>query len=153
MSGKNGSVILFLRNLPDNVTNKRLKQFVQQELKRAGVRGLPLRSPCSNCSILRITDPARGTEEYHGLLEIQPSRIAMQAMEVLNGKRIAGKPVEVRRYRHRSPWGGHGNAQDIAIMPPQDAHPLGERRRDNLKIELVDETPCAESVVGIPALN
>ena len=140
--GQTGSVALFLRDLPPDTSRKDLLAFVRDALRAAGVRGMPLISLCSNCQIMRITDPAAGTVEYHGLIEIQPARIVIQAIEVLNGRELKGRPIEVRRYRHRSTWGEHRlrhwghNGTDGLV-----ARPLVERRRENLKIDLVDATP------------
>lgn len=147
MGGKNGSVMLFVRNLPYSVSRRDLKQFIQRELRVAGIRGLPLMSTCTSCNILRITDPATGTREYHGLVEMQPARIALQAISVLNGKEIAGTPIEVRRYRHRSAWGERRSRQYGESAATQVAH---ERRRPNLKIELVDATPSLQIMDRAP---
>jgi len=150
MGGKNGSVLLFVRNLPCNVSRRDLRQFIQGELKRAGIRGLPLMSTCTNCSILKITDPATGSQEYHGLVEMQPARIALQAISILNGREIRGTPMEVRRYRHRSAWGQHGNRR---YPGPSAIRTIPDRRRPSLKIELVDSTPSIEVVNRTPVLT
>lgn len=157
MGGKNGSVMLFLRNLPPNVSRRDLKTFVVAGLRQAGVRGSPLLQMCANCSILRIFDPAQGTTEYHGLVEVQPARIAIQAIDILNGQALGGTPIEVRRYRQRSPWGqrrqrrpaqGGGEGSGAVV-----AEPLRERRRPNLKIDLVDATPGLGEATALPVLS
>jgi RNA recognition motif-containing protein len=150
MSGKNGSIMLFVRNLPTSVTRRDLRQFIQRELKQAGIRGLPLMSTCTSCCILQITDPATGSREYHGLVEMQPARIALQAIAILNGKEIAGTPMEVRRYRHRSTWGMYNGC---LLGQSSEADAIHERRRPNLRIELVDATPSVEVVDGEPVLT
>ena len=153
MRGKSGSVVLFLRNLPADFSRKDLKAFVQSGLKEAGIRVTPLRNPCSNYTVLRITDRSTGAQEYHGLVEIAPANIAIQAMEVLNGKSIAGKPVEVRRYRHRSPWGGQRSRASGDEASQKDVRIKIEGRRQNITIELVDEEPstaAAERVTALP---
>jgi hypothetical protein len=153
MGGKNGSVMLFLRNLPPNVSRRDLKAFVVTQLHQAGIRGTPLRHLCANCSILRIVDPDLDTVEYHGLIEVQPARIAMRAIQVLNGKRLRDTPIEVRRYRHRSPWGERRNRADYQDGATVVAEPLRERRRPNLKIDLVDSTPATAELLDEPALG
>jgi hypothetical protein len=148
MSGKTGTVCLFVRALPSGLSRRDLKTFVTGRLKDAGIRGSLLLNVCSNCSILKITDRDTGREEFHGLVEIQPARIAVQAIEALNGALLGGQRVEVRRYRHRSPWGEHrarrGESEGAAIRP------LLERRRPNLKIELVEQTPALSERHGQP---
>jgi hypothetical protein len=153
MGGKNGSIMLFLRNLPPNVSRRDLKTFVLAELRKAGVRGNPLLHLCANCSILRIVDPDRDTVEFHGLVEVQPARIAMQAIDVLNGKCLGGTPIEVRRYRQRSPWGERRQRAESQDDTTVVAEPLRERRRPNLKIDLVDSTPPVDGFSQLPVAS
>jgi hypothetical protein len=150
MRGKSGTVVLFLSHLPPNTNCRDIKAFMQAELRKSGVRGLPFFNLCTNCSILRITDPAAGTTEYHGLVEVRPALIALRAIEVLNGKELNGAPIAVRRYRHRSTWGEHRHRSDPARGGDLVAAPLVERRRANLRIELVEATPAAALHPDLP---
>lgn len=139
MNGKTGSVVLFLRNLPIDFSRRALREFVESELNQAGIRVTVFRNPCCNYSILRITDRSSGTQEYHGLVEIRPARRAMQAIRILNGKLVGGKPIEVRRYRHRSPLNtAFGMAQGRVLQEDGIPSPMESRRR-NIKIELLEE--------------
>lgn len=134
MLGKRGSVMLFLSRLPHGVTRKELKAFVQSALH--GDTRLPFARTTAvcNCSILRITDPTNGSSELHGLVEVQPAKAAMQAIEELNGKELKGTPIEVRRYHHRSPL----RDRRTPGAPVQEAEKrAGERRRKDLRIELI----------------
>jgi hypothetical protein len=143
-SGKSGSIALFLRNLPPNTNCKAIKTFVQTELHKAGVRSLPFFSPCTNCSILCITDLDARTIEYHGLVEVRPAALAIQAIAILNGKELHGTPIEVRRYRHRFSWSEHRHRSDSARGGNLVARLLTEHRRANLRIALVQATPPAD---------
>ncbi len=146
MNGKTGSVLLFLRNLPIDFSRHDLRDFVESELNQAGIRVTAFRNPCSNYSILRITERSSGVQEYHGLVEIRPARTAMRAIEILNGKLIGGKPVEVRRYRHRSPLNTtFGRAQGRVLLKDGVPTPMESRRR-NIKIELLEE----DGTLGAP---
>jgi hypothetical protein len=126
--------MIFLRKLPEGVTKKELKNFIKTTVKELDSRPFSLKTAVCNCSILCISDPESGTREYHGLVEVQPATAAMRAIEALNGKRLRGQPVEVRRYRHRSP-----------LRDPREGllgYALGEswggdRRRQNVKIDLI----------------
>ena len=88
--------------------------FVRKQLQLAGVRGIPLFDLCTNCNILRITDRATGSVEYHGLVEVRPARIALQAIQILNGQEFGGRAIAVRRYRHRTIWGESRHRSDPA---------------------------------------
>lgn len=148
MGGKSGSLALILHDLPPGISRKDLRAFVCNALREAGIRTLPLVGRCSNCGIMRIVDLAAGTTEYHGLIEVRPMCIAMQAIQILNGKSLHGHPLQVRRYRHRSPWGEHRARQQAAggsgtIV----ARALVERRREHLRIDLVEATPSLPALV------
>lgn len=134
MLGKRGSVMLFLRKIPEGVTRKELKAFIQRTVKEFDNRPFSLKTAVCNCSIVSITDPGDGSREYHGLVEVQPAKAAMQAIAALNGKRLRGHPVEVRRYRHRSPL---RDPRDGLIGYALGTNEDAERRRRNLKIDLV----------------
>ncbi len=150
MGGQSGTITLFLRNLPPNTSRKDLKTFVHDELREAKVSGLPLFSLCTNCTILCITDRATGTVAYHGLVEVKPARIGLRAIQVLNGRELHGTPIEVHRYRHRSAWGEHRQRSEDGGSGQVVARPLMERRRANLKIDLVESTPSAQPLGATP---
>ena len=153
MRGNSVTVALFLSPIPPNTSRRDIKSFVQQELARAGVCGLPLFNLCTNCRILCITDLTAGTIEYNALVEVRPARIAMQAIQILNGKDLNGSPLKVRRYRHRSSWGEHRHRSDPIRGGALVAQPLVERRRANLRIDLVQATPAIEAYGDSPLLS
>ena len=135
MLGKRGSVLLFLRGLPQELTRKELRGFVQAAVR--GVRDRPtlLKATVGNCSIVRITDPANGVSELHGLVEVQPAAAGMRAIEHLNGNTLKGVAVEVRRYHPRSLLRDRRQGeQDSADADSRRR----ERRRSDLKIELIN---------------
>ena len=105
MSGKNGTVALFLSPLPANTRRRDLLSFVRKQLHLAGLRGLPLFDLCTNCTSygFPIAPPVRWS--ITGLVEVRPARIAMQAIRILQGQELNGVAIEVRRYRHRTMWG------------------------------------------------
>ncbi len=123
MSGKSGSIVLFLRHLPCDVSRRELKEFVHVHLRRAGVRGTLLLQLCSHCSILRVTDLSRGSEEYHGLVEIQPAGLALQAIDILNGKQFAGS-----RSRCADTGTGRPGGSTVRVGPGRNPAPRTCRR-------------------------
>ena len=134
MLGKRGSVMLFLRRIPEGVTRKELKRFLRSRVEGLGSRPFSLRAAVCDCSILCIIDPESGAREYHGLVEVQPAQAAMRAIEALNGKPLRGRPIEVHRYRHRSPL---RDQRQAAATGAPDTGTDADRRRRNLKIDLV----------------
>lgn len=135
MLGKRGSVMLFLKGLPDQITRRELKAFVQGALKDSGRRLLTSKPTVCNCAILRITDPERGNSELHGLVEVQPAKAAMLAIEELDDTELKGARIGVRRYQHRSPLRDRRKSPSNVDGPDSRQD---ERRRKNLRIELVD---------------
>jgi hypothetical protein len=126
--------MLFLRGLPEDLTRRELKMFVQCAIKGADSRMFAFGAVVSNHDIVRITDPVKGTTEYHGLVEIQPAKAAIRAIEWLNGRELKGRTIEARRYYNRSllrdrfkNWGSRNTARETRH----------ERRRSELRIELV----------------
>lgn len=140
--GKRGSVMLFLRGLPQDLTSRELKSYVQAAVRDPNPRAFAFTAAVGNCSILRLTDRTTGASELHGLVEVQPAMAAMRAIEELNGKELKGVAIEVRRYHHRSllrdrrqdqvPFGNADTVEDADNRRQ-------ERRRRNLKIELVGD--------------
>lgn len=55
-----------------------------------------------NCRILRISSPLKQTTEYHGLVSITPYREALRIAKRLEGRMLAGKQLEIRRWHERS---------------------------------------------------
>lgn len=150
MLGKRCSVLLFLRHIPTGVTRKELKSFVRKAVKEIDHRPFTTRTTVGNCSILCITDPERGTREYHGLVEVQPAPAAMQAIEILNCKLLRGRPIEAHRYRHRSPMQASQLGCDDGLIL---ATVRAERRRTNIKIDLVPKSGIDVSKPSRPATD
>lgn len=156
MSGKFGSIMLFFRDLPPDVSRRDLRMFVSSGLRESGVRGNPLVQVCGNCSILRVFDPATRATEYHGFVEVKPARVAMMAIGILNGRPLRGTPVEVRRYRQRSPLnerraaGSHLPSRGELELAGQIRR---DRRRPNLQIDLVETTPALHETAQLTVLS
>lgn len=141
--GKRGSVLLFLRGLPHDLTCRELKSFVQAAVRDPNPRAFTVTAAVCDCSILRLTDRTTGISELHGLVEVQPAKAAIRAIEELNGRELKGVVIEVRRYHHRSllrerrqdqaPFanGNGGEGSETTDNRQQ------ERRRRNLKIDLI----------------
>jgi hypothetical protein len=135
---KCGSLVVFLSDLPAQLTVRDLKDLIREEIRSAPPRRLHLGTRICECSILRITDLNRGTVEYHGLVEIRPPRLAIQVIDRLDGKLLGGQRISVRRYRQRSPLGHTGPGTAAGTEGDDVAPDLVERRRTNLRIELAD---------------
>lgn len=156
MRGKRSTVVLFIRGLPSDVSNKELKTFIRKTLKESGLRSQTIFSESvGDCNILRITDPQTGQIEFHGLIEIRPAVLAMRAIDVLNETKFRESPLETRRYRQRSPL-ERGDGQG-AVSNPSTAGPENpqkeEQRRAALKIDLVESDVPGLSPLAVFSAN
>jgi hypothetical protein len=102
MVGKAGSMLLCIGNLPARVTRRNLRAFVQNLIDGIDSRGLRLGSGITECSILRLTEPANGSVVYMGLVGVQPQRLGLRLIEQLRETPMKGARLDVRRYRHAS---------------------------------------------------
>ena len=149
MLGKRGSVMLFLRRLPNGVTKKELKDLVRRSVKEIGGRSFAAKKSVGICTIMCISDIERGTREFHGLVQVRPAAAAMLAIEALNRKMLKGRLVEVHRYRYRYPIQAN-NLGDASCVP---GGAQVERRRRNIKLDLVTISGNATSESSWPATN
>lgn len=134
MLGKRGSMMIFLRGLPDGLTRKELKSFILRAVKPPHMRSFFLKAAVTSCTILRITDHSNGATEHHGLVEIQPAKAAIRAIDELNGKTLKGSTIEVRRYHHRTPL---RDRRRNRIKRDHPDNRQEDRRRRHIKIDLV----------------
>jgi len=102
MHGKRGSILLCLANLPEQVTCKEIRFFVQKAVDNIAGSRLLRAHTVSQCSILRLTDIRSGRTSHQGLIGIQPAKMALQAIPVLEQIPFRGAQLQVRRYRHSS---------------------------------------------------
>jgi hypothetical protein len=129
MGRNNGSFLLFLPALPTQATRKAVKAFVREGLSDVGYRGVTLATAVSRCALIRVTDPANGRSELHGIVRIRPAKLAMHAIDALQGRTMFGVPIQVRRYVQRS---------QLGFGSDERALPRSDRRRQGLKLELIE---------------
>jgi hypothetical protein len=82
MLGKRSSIMIFIRDLPANLTPKELKAFVLAGVRAAPAGSSAIKGTIASCTILRMSDPKSGSEEYHGPVEVQPAKAAIHAISV-----------------------------------------------------------------------
>jgi hypothetical protein len=114
-------------NIPASTSLRDLVGFAQ-----SGVRPLLpfMRKPqIISYEILDITDKARVSNEFHGLVTYATPVDADKAVKSLNGKKLAGKKIAVRHFVHRSPGDKRVNAKAQGFNRPEN------QRREGLVIE------------------
>jgi len=150
MYGKRGSMLLCLGNLPPQVTRKDLKGFVREVVaKVAGSRSPRISPRVPQCSILRVTNTATGQVMHQCLIAIQPAKVALEAMPILQQTPFRGSKLEVRRYSHCSFQ--MGNVHGIANIG--DLLGLGTPAvagRPSFKLDLVSTTGASAKTGARP---
>lgn len=138
---------LLLRQIPRGTTCREMGKFVGKGLQPSWMF-FPLQS-CSilkRCEILQIFNPETHTTEYHGLVQIDSSNAALPVIKRLNGHKLQGAPIEVRKYIRRSSYRDrrrvfpeHGEQQELRRQ---------DRRRDKLRSRVL-HAPEVERVLCI----
>ncbi|MCB1759970.1 MAG: RNA-binding protein [Gammaproteobacteria bacterium] len=89
------------------------------------------------CGILRLSDPATRSLECHGLVFIQPVKCAIAAIDELNGRKLNGNVVDVRRYYERSAERDRRNHFALSEPPRNGERRRRDRRRHELRMETI----------------
>ncbi|MCP3870159.1 MAG: RNA-binding protein [Gammaproteobacteria bacterium] len=141
-------MIIFIRGIPENVTQKDLCDFVTAGLQH--VWGMPLfnKGKVDKCDILRIKNLDTDQIEYHGLAFVENDETANALIKHIDGALLSGKEVEVRNYCLRSPERDHRVhhplTQSLAIIDRRRR----DRRRPNLLVETLYRTQPASLMAG-----
>ena len=128
--------MLFVKGLPESITHRELKAQFKHLTGPRWRSYLAGNGSIGVCDIVRVTNHDTSEVEFHGLVEIQPAKLALRAIRELHGSAIRGHTIEVRRYHQRSPLRG----KYMYDAEPAAVDNLDERRRENLGIELIAST-------------
>ena len=115
-----------------------LRKFV-----RKGISNRWFFIPSSNrgnikkCGILRVTNPETKTMECHGLVLIQPIKTALSTIQQLDGAKLNGTTVGVRRYIQRSSERDRRNHFIIPSLSQNGERRRQDRRRTGFRFERI----------------
>ncbi|HEB95735.1 MAG TPA: RNA-binding protein [Sedimenticola thiotaurini] len=130
-------MLVFIREIPESVTRQDLRHFVGEAFRSPWNRLFGRKGEIRELDILKITDEETQTVEYHGLVDIEPSKSAMLAIRRLNKSRLLGRSVDVRRYWIRSTYrdrrGQPQGAEELSLPERR----MRDRRRPRLREERV----------------
>ncbi|MEN8166753.1 MAG: hypothetical protein ABFR65_04645 [Pseudomonadota bacterium] len=96
-------MLIFIRLLPESVSQSNLREFVDQALSPPWWRLFSLQSSIHSTEIRKLTNGETYSIEYHGIVGIEPAMGAATAVRRLHRTLLKGKRVEVRKYYQRSP--------------------------------------------------
>lgn len=125
-------MILFVRDVPKNLSRKELKRAVQEALKpriRLPFRDVPA---VTKAQFLLIHDRDTGGTERHGLVMVQSGRKDEAALGKFRRVRLKDRVCTVRPYVKRK------GEQEPQFDTPQKSlnRQTGDRRRPNLEAEI-----------------
>jgi len=138
---------LLLRQIPKGATCKELGKFVGKGLKPSWML-FPLQSSSilKRCEILQIFNPEKKTTEYHGLVQIDSGKASTQLIKRLNGRKLLGTLIEVRKYIRRSSI--RDRRLILSEREGQQEFRWQDRRRDGLRSRVL-HAPEVERVLCI----
>ena len=116
---------LIFCNIQASTSIEELLDFAEAHLK-AGL-GRFRNAGISNCEIMEITDLDSLEVSCFGLMTFEDPAKGERAIRILNGKKLLGRPVKVREYKHRTPGDRRVNKDTQGLNRPV------ERRRKNLQ--------------------
>jgi len=93
---------VFLRRIPAGTNRNDICRFVEPVIKPRWFRLFKDRGAMQSCQLLEIREPDGRYVETHGLVDIEPEMVAAQALLRLNGRKLNGQIMEVRRWHDRS---------------------------------------------------
>ena len=139
---------IFLRQIPKGAaTRSELEGFVSKSLRPSWMFFLPApHAKIKRCEILQIFNPETSTTEYHGLVQIIPSKGALPLIERLNGSKLKGKSIEVRKFFRRSSL--RDRRRISSERKKEQEFRRQDRRRDRLRSTVL-HAPEIQRTLGI----
>ena len=95
-------MLIFFRLIPDSITEKDLRRFVRNALCSPWRRLFRRWGNIRSIRIIKITNQETFSIEYHGLVDVEPARLAESAINKLDRTELGGRPVQVRKFHKRS---------------------------------------------------
>ncbi len=137
-------MIIFIRKIPANTKLSEVIAFVEPALKRGLFRKGGI---IKGAKILALRDKRLNAMEFHGLVTVEPDKVALRAIKQLKGQRFKGKFVVVRQYFQRSwhndPRQNRAGAQGFDMIERR----LSDRRRGK-DLEIIEDISSRFSSEG-----
>jgi hypothetical protein len=136
---------IFIRGNGGAFSRDDLTAFVRRGLRGPWYTGFRQSGDIVQCQIVRAMDRAGRHIEYHGLVEVRPTRIGWQLMSRLNGQRLHGRAVEVRKWFERNAGGSSDRRQahDLTPFPAARNRRKPSERRRLVRLQLLHDLPDA----------
>lgn len=128
-------MLVFIRLLPESVTQNDLRKFVGKAIRSPWQSLFFPSSRICSTEIRKLSNIMNHSVEYHGLVDIEPAKAAVKVIRKLNRTPLKGKEVEVRKYYQRSVL--RDRRGEKAAGPYSDDRRRQDRRREAMLAERV----------------
>ncbi|MCW8945124.1 MAG: hypothetical protein OQL27_10160 [Sedimenticola sp.] len=126
---------IIIQRIPLTTTQRELNQFLNKQIIGKSWFSLSANPEIrlKTFSILRMTDRSSGKVECHGLAELESQKPEEETLQLLNGHKLRGQTIFVRKYYHRT------SRSTLETKLANNAIPSekNERRRPYLHIEML----------------
>lgn len=139
---------IFIRGNGSSFTRKQLLAFVAKGLRGPWYTGFRPQGEVVRCHILRAMDAKGRQVEYHGLVEVSPSRVGWQVISRLNGSKMQDQLMELRRWFDRRPSRDRRDVADLGRFPEARNRRAGKERRKLVRVQKLDDLPEAMRAVA-----
>ncbi len=133
---------IFIRSAGEAFDRASLERFARAGLRGPWYMAFRARGDLVACRIVRVMDQSGRRVDYHGLLDVKPTSAGWDLIKRLDGKRLDGRPVRVRKWFDRAGSNGdrRRNRTMEALRPPLERRRLGDRRR-MVRVQFLDDLP------------
>lgn len=128
-------MLIFIRLLPESVTQNDLRKFVDKAMRPHWSNLFFPSSRIRSTEIRKFTNSQNHSVEYHGIVDIEPAKAAVRVIRKLNRTPLKGKEVEVRKYYQRSALRDRRDEKAQAFA--SDERRRRDRRREAMAMERV----------------
>jgi len=135
-------MVVFFRNIPDHTTHNHLIEFIEPVIKVPWFRA---KGTIGRIKLIELQDANAKTSEFHGLVTIEPDKVARKVIKKLNRKRFLGKHILVREYQSRC-WHNDLRINHNPKKLKFDCRRGSDRRRGGLNVvEVGDQSKTSFS--------
>jgi hypothetical protein len=134
---------IFIRGHGGAFGRQELVDFVESGLRGPWYTGFRSQGEVASCQILRIMDVSGRRCEYHGLIHVKPSKVGWALIQKLNGKRMRGKAVQVRKWFERSKSHDRRSLGGLHTYPLDRERRGAQERRRMVRVQLLKDLPSA----------
>lgn len=134
---------IFIRGNGGAFGRDELIRFAESGLRGPWYTGFRPRGELLNCHILRVMDASGRRSEYHGLIEVKPSRVGWDLIQRLNGKRLHGRAVQVRKWFERNRSRDRRTEADYGVFPRERERRAQHERRRLVRVQYLNDLPHA----------